>query len=148
MIRDTFGNTENDLYVSIHFILANLEGGIYNVDSEIIEFLKVLKSKNLPELKKKYKERSEYMKMFSKVEDLTQDEEFIGYYDVAERHAEDLKDAEETGLEKGLEKGRVEGIAERNIEIAKNMLNLKMDIDTINKVTGLSIEEIEKLRNQ
>ena len=45
----------------------------------------------------------------------------------------------------GISKGRMEGKIERNIEIAKNMLNQNMDVNLISNVTGLSIEEIEGL---
>ena len=38
-----------------------------------------------------------------------------------------------------------ESIKERNIEIAKSMLNKGMDITTISEITGLTKEEIEKL---
>ena len=38
------------------------------------------------------------------------------------------------------------GKQERNIEIAKNMLMKNMDINIISEITGLSVEEIEKIR--
>ena len=47
-----------------------------------------------------------------------------------------------TELEEATEKGS----QEKAIEIAKNMLNAKMDLDSIAKMTGLSMEEIEKLK--
>ena len=42
--------------------------------------------------------------------------------------------------------GRREGINERNIEIVKNLLKEKVDVKIISKSTGLSLEEIEKLK--
>ncbi len=47
--------------------------------------------------------------------------------------------------EKKFEEGVKKGKRERDIEIAKNLLLAKVDIETIIKSTGLSIEEIEKL---
>ncbi|CDF11412.1 putative uncharacterized protein [Mycoplasma sp. CAG:776] len=44
--------------------------------------------------------------------------------------------------ELGIEQGK----QERNIEIAKNMLMKNMDINIISEITGLSVEEIEKIR--
>ena len=35
---------------------------------------------------------------------------------------------------------------ERNVEIAKNLLNMNMKVEDISKVTGLSEKEIEDLR--
>ncbi|MBQ4263033.1 MAG: hypothetical protein IJB83_02160 [Bacilli bacterium] len=40
-----------------------------------------------------------------------------------------------------------EGIEHRSIEIVKNMLNENADNLFISKITGLTIEEIEKLYN-
>ena len=48
------------------------------------------------------------------------------------------EEAMEKGLEKGLEKGR--------IEIAKSLLQAKMDVNFVAKHTGLSEEEIQKLK--
>ena len=45
------------------------------------------------------------------------------------------------------EKGINQGIEKTNKENAKKMLELNMDLETINKVTDLTIEEIESLRN-
>ena len=48
-----------------------------------------------------------------------------------------MKESEEKGIEKGMEK--------RNWELAKNMKKEDIDTLTIAKITGLSLEEIEKL---
>jgi predicted transposase/invertase (TIGR01784 family) len=53
--------------------------------------------------------------------------------------------------EKGKAEGKVEGKVEENIrvkiEIAKNLLSQNIDINTISTATGLSIAEIEKLKD-
>ena len=41
-----------------------------------------------------------------------------------------------------------EGISQEKVSIAKNMLNKNMSIEAISDITGLSIEEINKLPNQ
>ena len=51
------------------------------------------------------------------------------------------------GLSEGIIQGVTQGIEQTKIDVAKKMLELKMDLETINKVTGLSKEEIESLRN-
>ena len=40
----------------------------------------------------------------------------------------------------------IQGEKNRNIEIAKNLLNLNTDVNTISIATGLSIKEIDKLK--
>ena len=46
----------------------------------------------------------------------------------------------------GMHQSREEGKKEKQIEIAKNMLNEGMDIKTISRLTKLAIEEIEKIK--
>ena len=66
--------------------------------------------------------------------------------------------AKETGLEEGLSKGRVIGRAEgleeglskgreeRNLEVAINFLQLGTPCEIVAKATGLSVEEVTKLK--
>ena len=55
------------------------------------------------------------------------------------------------GMEKGRAEGKEEGIAEgmsqRSLEIARKMLAMNIDEATILKLTGLSLEEIRKLKS-
>ena len=51
----------------------------------------------------------------------------------------------ELGREQGLKQGRAEGKAQKQREIAKRMLQENIEKSVITKVTGLSLEEIEKL---
>ena len=60
---------------------------------------------------------------------------FLGMYD------------EEEENKKMMNSMKLEGIGQRNIEIAKNMINKNIDINIISEVTGLTIEEIENLKN-
>ncbi|KJW03979.1 putative transposase [Rickettsia argasii T170-B] len=52
------------------------------------------------------------------------------------------------GMQIGEARGKVEGEYNKSIEIAKNILAAGSDYDFIAKVTGLSIDEINKLRNE
>ena len=54
----------------------------------------------------------------------------------------ELEEATETGIEKGI----LQGSKEKALENAKNSLKLGLDIKSISKITGLSMEEIEKLK--
>lgn len=70
------------------------------------------------------------MAAIRKVEDLSTDPEFIGYYDLEEAHKWDIEDAKLT----------------EKIEIAINLLKKGVDIVIISESTGLSIEELNKLK--
>ena len=53
---------------------------------------------------------------------------------------------EQKGKEEGLKEGEKKGKKEMSIEIAKNLLKAGIDINIIEQSTGLSKEEIEKLK--
>ena len=48
-------------------------------------------------------------------------------------------------ISKGKKEGKKEGEKEAKRKIAKNMLDLKIDIETISQATGLTKEEIQEL---
>ena len=58
-----------------------------------------------------------------------------------------MEEGIQRGMEKGLEKGIMEGSQKEKIEIAKKMLELKIDKETIAEATGLTEQEIEKILN-
>jgi len=55
------------------------------------------------------------------------------------------------GMVQGIQIGRSEGLqigeAKKTMEVAKNLLAQNIDIKTISVATGLSIDEINKLKN-
>ena len=51
------------------------------------------------------------------------------------------------GIEQGIEQGFKKGVKKTNINNARKMLELNMDLDVIRKITGLTIEQIKSLRN-
>ena len=50
-------------------------------------------------------------------------------------------------IEEGRKEGREEGRLEEKLDIARNLLDV-LDDETIAKKTGLSIEEVKKLREK
>ena len=75
--------------------------------------------------------------------------EISGFTD-AELHAYDKfwdsVSVERTLLDDRYQKGREEGMNQRSLEIARNMLAKGMDASTVLEITGLSMEEIQQLR--
>ena len=51
----------------------------------------------------------------------------------------------EIGREEGMAEGRTEGEKQKAIQIARNLLSLSIDVETVSGATGLTIEEIESL---
>ena len=56
-----------------------------------------------------------------------------------------LKERERIGIEQGRSEGLVEGAAQKQREIAKNMKTKNIPVADIAEMTGLPAEEIEKL---
>ena len=56
-----------------------------------------------------------------------------------------LKERERIGIEQGRSEGLVEGAAQKQREIAKNMKTKNISVADIAEMTGLPAEEIEKL---
>lgn len=104
--------------------------------------------------------------MVDKIEEMALNDGIVGLYDKEkamervnainkmEAIAEGLSEGRAKGLAEGLSEGKAKGLAEGKIEgeivakkeIAKNMINESMSIDLIEKITGLSKEEIKKLK--
>ena len=90
------------------------------------------------------------MDIARKVEKFMRDNNLVQYYDLEASHQYEIKDSYDTGVRErrtsGLAEGRQEGLKTRSAEIAKNLLNLNIDIPTIMKSTGLTKQEIMKLQ--
>ena len=61
-----------------------------------------------------------------------------------------LNEAERKGMQKGMQKGIKEGMQKgekkKALEIAKSMIDMGLDKETISKTTGLDLYEIEKVK--
>ena len=64
------------------------------------------------------------------------------------KYAEGKEDGRAEGREEGRAEGREEGRAEEKVEIARKLLEMNSPVNDIAKATGLSIEEIERLRQE
>ena len=99
------------------------------------------KPDTIANLKEKYKD-GEIMAFVNKAEELSKSTEFINYYNYEENHESEKMDFYNTGKNEG----KLEGQQQRSIEIAKNMLDLDIEINKIVKATGLTEEEINRLK--
>ncbi|MGO0063636.1 Rpn family recombination-promoting nuclease/putative transposase [Brevibacillus fluminis] len=90
-------------------------------------------------------------KAFDQWEDLSRDDKKWVEYETRKKAIQDeLSVAKEAELRqmKAREEGLAEGKAEGKAETARNLLTLGVDVDTIAKATGLSLGEIEKLKQK
>ena len=52
------------------------------------------------------------------------------------------------GKEEGLKEGRAEGARQKSFDIAQRMLEKGIDIETISELTGLTAEEVSRLKEE
>ncbi len=65
-----------------------------------------------------------------------------------EGHKEGHKEGKEEGLKKGREEGREEGLKEGQSNIAMNLIRLGTPCEIITQATGLSAEEVSRLKER
>ncbi len=121
------------------------------------EELYVMLGLELEELNK-LSERNEIVKEFKKsVEEANKDELVVKWFTPEqEREMREnyiRSEAEEKGMKRGINEGKKVGIAEGKkagileglLQTAKNMLDAGMNIETISKLTGLSVKKIKDM---
>lgn len=108
-------------------------------ESELESFVKRTKIKEVREVYRRLKEINESEIFIPKISREESEEMVFNTR---------LELAEEKGLEQGLEKGLEQGSLEKQIEIAKNMLNANYALEEVAKITKLNIKKIERLKEK
>ncbi|MFR1851310.1 MAG: Rpn family recombination-promoting nuclease/putative transposase [Clostridium sp.] len=148
-LKEIYSNEELTDVAEIHFIeIPKLEEGTDEKDMLVawIEFLKNPESEKVRSLEMSIDEireaKDELIRMSN---DDTQRE----LYEMRAKTLKDkisaLNEAERKGIKKGRQEGIKEGEKSKAIEIAKSLINIGLDKETISKSTGLTLSEIEKL---
>ena len=167
-LKEIYSNEELTDVAEIHFIeIPKLEEGTDEKDMLVawIEFLKNPESEKVRSLEMSIDEireaKDELIRMSN---DDTQRELYemraktlkdkISALNEAERKGikkgrqEGIKEGLQEGIKEGLQKGIQEGEKSKAIEIAKSLINIGLDKETISKSTGLDLNEIEKLMSK
>ena len=77
---------------------------------------------------------------------VNEDADFLNFISVEKDNMMIENSIRDEGIRKGLERGLEQGTEQSKNEIAKNMLKKGLDISLISEVTGLSNEQINKLK--
>ena len=85
------------------------------------------------------------MDIVKKVEEFMRDNNLVQYYDLEASHKFEVEDSFNTGVNEGRAFGIAEATQIEKHNIAKNLLNLNIDISTIMKSTDLFKNEILEL---
>lgn len=127
-----------------HVNLKNIERMYYNKEklTKLEKELVIMTLKDEKELKDISKGDKELEKVAKKIVTLSREEELQGIY-IKEDQDEWIRDRyKEEGLKLGIEQGLKQGIK----DTAKKLLKSNVDISIISSATGLSKEEIKKLK--
>ena len=111
----------------------------------LLDWLYFLENPKSERVTEKMKENENLKEAVKKLDNLSEDERMQRIADLRQKAIMDEKAIYEKGLEVGIEKGIMEGSQKEKIEIAKKMLELKIDKKTIAEATGLTEQEIEKI---
>ena len=111
----------------------------------LLDWLYFLENPKSERVTEKMKENENLKEAVKKLDNLSEDEKMQRIADLRQKAIMDEKAIYEKGLEVGIEKGIMEGSQKEKIEIAKKMLMLKIDKETIAEATGLTEQEIEKI---
>ena len=125
-----------------------------NVDNELIDWLEFITNPESERIKEKMAENKELKNAYTKLKEMSEDEKMQriaewrqdAIYTENTLYSSGLKEGEKRGKEIGKEIGEKIGEKNKQIEIARNMIKEKIDVELISKTTGLTKEEIEKLK--
>lgn len=126
--------------LELHYIqLPKFKEKCKRVSNKLEQWLTFIINENLEEIRMS---DNEFVKKAEKeLEYLNGDEEERRLAELREKAIRD----EAAAMAGALRRGREEGIKENSIQITKKMLEEKIDIEMIMKITGLTKEEIENL---
>ena len=84
--------------------------------------------------------------LMSNMSMLSEENEMVRLYTKLSRREMEYNTLIVEATEKGLKEGIEQGIEQNNLEVAKKMLKENIKVETISKITGLTKEEIAKLK--
>lgn len=136
--------------VEIHFIelpkFRNLKNKNYK-DEALQRWLAFLEKDISREILEELMEMEPAIKMAEeKLDFLSSDPKMIELYKAREYSAHERANLISTGLERGKVEGKVEGKLEGKLEVAKNLILANVDVSIIMTSTGLTKEQIEKIK--
>ena len=157
-MKDQDNNIDINWYAMVYNISVNYAlNSWYNLvdarEKKVANWCILMNTNDLETFKRKAEEimgKEDAEKLIYRVEELSCDKENIALFTKLsnEEMAFNTRLAEaERDAKKRYKDGVEEGSKENALVNAKNAIGLGLDNETISKITGLSVEEIEKIRN-
>ena len=149
MDEETHQKVHDDIFEIVHVNMDYFKKVWYhgNIKDEN-PFFMLLAASNKEELDKISKGDRFMEEISKKVKKLNLDPEIVKEI-VIENEDEIIKNSiYSNGIKEGISQGIKEGISQGKIEIAKNLLQMNININDIVKATGLSIKEVNSLKEE
>lgn len=155
-------NQDNEIMTEIikviNICIAKVDDKSYNYRNEfeknMARICRILMATKASDLKKEsayFMTKEETKNFVNRAKELSSDDEMVTMFDQENMHEmirnTELEEAQERGIERGIKRGVELGSKEKAVEIAKNLIKIGLSEDQIVESTGLSKEEIEKLKN-
>jgi predicted transposase/invertase (TIGR01784 family) len=115
-------------------------------DNYLWHWLRFLQAESKEDLSMVAQASPELNKTVVKLLELSEDEESRMIYEAEVKAARDEQARMQGAFDIGKAEGIAEGKNEKTLEIAFNMIEMGIPVETITQSTGLASEEIEKLR--
>lgn len=149
-------------HIQMHYVEIPKLDKDADIKTELKNWILFLKSNKEEDMSQLLKEDTIFEKAIKKYNYFTDNEDLLNEYDRREAYlvyqSSLMRGAKEDGFDEGklegikegiiegMEKGKLEGIKEKSYSIAKTLKQMNMDDASISKATGLSIEEVRKLK--
>lgn len=131
----------------IYIIDMDKKGGImYNISERLRDWLEFIKAETIEDMEKAVKGKPILEEALIEMKKFSKNKWLYGFFNrdtlIKSQHESELIETEKKSFEKGIS----QGLNNRNIEIAKKLLQMGLSISDISEATSLSEEEILKLQ--
>ena len=135
----------NDKLTFKYVEISKFDKSIEELKSNYDKWIYVLQNLSRLDRQPTYLQTAVFTRLFKQAEIAGFTRTELREYEDSLKAFRDMKNSLDNAEEKGIAKGIVKGKKDKAVEIAKNLLEMKMPFETIMKATGLSMEEIVKL---
>ncbi|UKS26563.1 Rpn family recombination-promoting nuclease/putative transposase [Paenibacillus sp. HWE-109] len=134
----------------IHFMeLPKLEEQKVRISDKLVKWLLFLKGVDKPEVWEEISMNEPALqKAMDTLEFLSQNEEARRLYEMRQKALHDEASMIDGAREEGRQEGMQEGMHKSKIEIAKNLLGIGIDAANVIEATGLTKDEVQRLKEE
>ncbi len=117
-------------------------------DDPLVQWMMFLQARNKEAFEMLAEKNEKIRKAYNILEIISKDDKARAAYEAREAELHDQNTRLKCAREEGLKEGREEGLKEATIKNAKNFLLMGLDVHMVAKGTGLSVEEVEKIKKE